>query len=166
MVSPQAWPSQRIINLDRGLERVAVLVKQPASGESDDVIKELARFLVVRTCGHLEKTVHECCLAYIREKSWGRVKDFSESWLKRIENPTPDHLLDLVGRFDGSLKEDLRNLFESNDGELRREISFLVGKRNVIARGESESIGPRKALDLLGYSKSLTDWFIRNFDPR
>jgi hypothetical protein len=166
MSSPLAWPSQRITNLDRGLKRVAALLDHPAPGEPDDVTQALARFLVVRACGHLERTVQECCLAYIHGKSFGRVKYFSESWLKRIENPTPDRLLELVGRFDSSLKDDLSELFEKNDGELKREISFLVGKRNTIAHGESEGIGPRKALDLLKYSKSVTDWFILNFDPR
>jgi hypothetical protein len=161
-----AWPSRRLMNLDRGLRRVAQLVEHPAAGESDEVTRALARFLIVRTCGHLELTVHECCLTYVRSKSFGRIKDFSESWLKRVENPTPDRLLELVGRFDLSLKADLLELFERNDGELRREISFLVGKRNTVAHGESEGIGPRKALDLLDYSKLLTDWFILSFDPR
>jgi hypothetical protein len=105
-------------------------------------------------------------MSYIHNRSFGRVKYFSASWIKRIENPTPDNLLQLVGRFDSSLRDDLNTLFEQNDGELRREISLLIDKRNAIAHGESEGIGSRKALNLLNYSRVLTDWFIRNFDPR
>jgi hypothetical protein len=94
------------------------------------------------------------------------VKYFSHSWLKRFDNPTPDRLLELVGRFDSSLRGELESLLDENDDELRREISLLIDKRNAIAHGESKGVGSRKALDLLNYSKTLTDWFIRNFDPR
>jgi hypothetical protein len=161
-----AWPSLRITNLDRALRRVAALVEHPAPDEPDEVTQALARFLIIRTCGHLERTVQECCIAYVQNKASGRVMQFSQSWLKRLDNPAPDRLLELVGRFDGPLENDLCTLFNRNDGELRREISLLIDKRNAIAHGESEGIGSRKALNLLNYSRSLTDWFILNFDPR
>jgi hypothetical protein len=166
MPAPLVWPSLRIVNLDRALRRTAVLVERPAPDEPDEVTRALARFLVVRTCGHLERVVQECFIAYVHNKSYGRVKVFSASWLKRIENPTPDRLLELVARFDGPLMGELRYLFEENDSELKREISLLIGLRNQIAHGESEGTGSRKALDLMNYSRILTDWFVRNFDPR
>ena len=166
MPAPLAWPSLVITNLDRSLKRVAALVEHPSPGEPDEVTQVLARFLIVRTCGHLEKTVQECCLAYVQFKSAGRVKRFSESWLRRLDNPLPDRLVELAGRFDSSLMDDLTVLFDANDGELRREISLLIDKRNAIAHGGNEGVGSRKALELLKYSRSLTDWFILNFDPR
>jgi hypothetical protein len=100
-----AWPSLQITNLERRLKRVEALVEHPSSEEPDEVTQALARFLIVRTCGHLEKTVQECCLVYVQNKSAGRVRYFSASWLKKIENPTPDTLIQLVGRFDSSLRE-------------------------------------------------------------
>lgn len=166
MTAYLAWPSLRLSNLERSLSRVAVLVATPSPGEPDEVTRALSRFLVIRTCGHLERTVQECCRVYVENKSFGRVNQFSQSWLKRLDNPTPDRLLELVGRFDSALRGELESLFDENDGELRREISLLIEKRNLIAHGESEGIGSRKALDLLNYSRTLTDWFIRNFDPR
>jgi hypothetical protein len=166
MAAVQTWPSLRLSNLERSLARVAILVEHPSQDEADDVTRALSRFLVIRTCGHLERTAQECCRAYVENKSFGRVKDFSHSWLKRFDNPTPDRLLELVGRFDNSLKGELEALFDENDGELRREIGLLIDKRNAIAHGENEGIGSRKALDLLNYSRAVTDWFIRNFDPR
>ncbi|MFY1637602.1 HEPN domain-containing protein [Solwaraspora sp. WMMB335] len=161
-----AWPSLTIQNLDRGLSRVASLVERPSPNEPDDVTRALARFLIIRTCGHLEKTVQECLRAYVENKSFGRIKLFSHSWLARMNNPEPERLLELVGRFDPGLQSDLRALFEANDFELKREISLLIDKRNAIAHGESEGIGSRKALSLLEHSRTLTDWFILNFDPR
>ena len=166
MVTFFTWPSLTIQNLDRGLGRVAELVEHPASDEPDQVTQALARFLVVRTCGHLERTVQECFRSYVENKSFGRVRFFSQSWLSRVNNPEPERLLELVGRFDNPLQDDLRRLFEDNDFELKREISLLIEKRNAIAHGENEGIGSRKALDLLRYSRVLTDWFILNFDPR
>lgn len=166
MPTVMTWPSLRITNLDRRLARIVMLVEHPAPGEPDEVTQALARFLIVRTCGYLERLVQECCLAYVQNKSFGRVKGFSESWLKKIENPAPDRLVQLVSRFDSELRENLSALFDENDGELRREISLLIEKRNAIAHGESDGVGSRKALDLLNYSRLLTDWFIINFDPR
>jgi hypothetical protein len=160
------WPSLTIQNLDRSLDRIAALVAHPTPNEPGQVTQALARFLVVRTCGHLEKTVQECFRAYVENKSFGRVRLFSKSWLSRINNPEPERLLELVGRFDVALQADLRALFEVNDFELKREISMLINKRNLIAHGESEGIGSRKALDLLEHAKLLADWFILNFDPR
>jgi RiboL-PSP-HEPN len=166
MTTALAWPSLRLNNLERSLSKIAALIEHPSTDEPDEVTRALSRFLVIRICGHLERTVQECCRAYVENKSFGRVKDFSHSWLRRFDNPTPDRLLELVGRFDSSLRGALESLFDENDGELRREIGLLIEKRNAIAHGESEGIGSRKALDLLNYSKTLTDWFIRNFDPR
>ncbi len=54
-----AWPSLAIQNLDRGLKRIVALVEHPSPNEPDQVTQALARFLVVRTCGHLEKTVQD-----------------------------------------------------------------------------------------------------------
>lgn len=161
-----AWPSLAIQNLDRALGKIASIVGNPAPDQPDEVTQALARFLIIRTCGHIEKTVQECLRAYVAQKSFGRVKLFSQSWLTRINNPDPDRLLELVGRFDAGLQEDLKRLFSDNDFELKREISLLINKRNAIAHGESEGIGSRKALDLLEHSKRLTDWFVLNFDPR
>ncbi|WP_214108081.1 HEPN domain-containing protein [Acrocarpospora catenulata] len=161
-----AWPSLTLQNLDRKLNSLAKLVEYPAPEEPDQVTQALARFLVVRTCGHLEKTVQECFQVYIEHKSFGRVRLFSRSWTARINNPEPERLIEMVGRFGPELQRDLRELFENNDSELKREISLLINKRNLIAHGESEGVGSRKALDLLNYSQLLTDWFILNFDPR
>ena len=166
MPAHPAWPSLQVVNLDRALKRIAVLVEQPAAEQPDEVTSALARFLIVRTCGHLERVVQECFTTYVHHNSYGRVRDFSASWLKRMENPSPKRLLELVGRFDSSLKDELESLFKENDGELAREIGLLIGLRNKIAHGENEGAGPRKALDLMNYSKVLTDWFVRNFDPR
>lgn len=166
MAALLTWPPLAIHNLDLRLKQVVELVESPARDEPDQVTQALARFLVVRTCGHLEKTVQECLRAYVENKSFGRVRLFSQSWLARINNPDPDRLIELVNRFDPALALDLRALFEANDFELKREISLLISKRNAIAHGESEGIGSRKALDLFRYEQSLTDWFVRNFDPR
>lgn len=166
MVALLTWPSLAIHNLDRGLRRVVELVENPPKNEPDQVAQALARFLVIRTCGHLEKTVQECLRAYVENKSYGRVRLFSQSWLVKLNNPEPERLIELVDRFDPSLALDLQSLFEANDFELKREISLLINKRNAIAHGENEGIGSRKALDLYRYEQDLADWFVLNFDPR
>ena len=126
----------------------------------------LSRLLVVRTCGYLERTVIVCVRSYLSSKGEPRVSRFGSSWLNTGINPRPTRLIELVERFDDTWADDLREKFSDNDSELMREISFLVDRRIRIAHGQSESVGARKALDLIPYADYLADWFLEKFDPR
>ena len=166
MPTAVVWPSQFLQNQDKKFRGLLALVEHPPADIPDEVTQALARFLVVRTCGYLEKTVQQCCIEYVERKSGSRVRSFARSWLDRLTNPDPDRLQALVARFDPALSADLRDLFDRDDGELRREISLLVEKRNKIAHGENEGIGARKALDLAVHARTVSDWFVLNFNPQ
>ncbi|HEX5404841.1 MAG TPA: HEPN domain-containing protein [Pseudonocardiaceae bacterium] len=165
-MSISAWPSLRLTNIDRSFKKAVGLVRTPSANEADEVSQALATFLVVRTCGYLECTVHECCIAYIDHKASGPVRSFARSWLNKGNNPTPQRLIDLAARFNTRFRDDLTNMFDDDDGRLRREVSLLVNLRNQIAHGESVNTGARKALDLVADARIVCDWFIRNLDPR
>jgi len=83
----------------------------------------------------------------------------------RTKNPTPDNLLELVGRFKAELRDNLHTLFEEEDQRLRREISFLVDRRNKIAHGMSEGLGTTKALSLKTDAQLVGDWIVTNLNP-
>ena len=82
------------------------------------------------------------------------------------QNPTPDNLVKLVRRFDGTWADALEALLRSNGDLLWSELFFLVDRRNKVAHGLSEGITGRKALELAGYAKQVADWFIIQLDPR
>ena len=87
------------------------------------------------------------------------------SWLDRSRNPSPDNLLELVGRFDLQLRSDLDSLFEDDDQRLRREVALLVDRRNKIAHGLNEGITASKAISLKADAEKVSDWFIMNMRP-
>jgi hypothetical protein len=161
-----AWPSQDITNLQRALKELEQIVEHPATNQPDEVLRAMARFLVVRTCGFLEQVIEECCRALISSKASPQVASFGSSWFGRGFNPTPERVVYLVRRFDSSWAAEIHDLLEADDQLVARELSFLIDRRNKIAHGLPEGLGARKALDLATTAHELADWFIARFDPR
>ncbi len=155
-----------MVFISRRLAELESLVRERASRADDqEAAAWLARLLVIRSCGYVEQAVAETARAYTSSKSYGLVRNFSLAWLERTQNPTPDALEAFVGRFDSDLKQELRELFDANDEELRRELAFLVDRRNKIAHGLNEGIGVVKALALKKVACEAADWFILRFRP-
>jgi hypothetical protein len=163
---PTAWPPQRVAQLSIALDDVKALVTSPPHDQADEVTRALSRFLVVRTCGFLEQVVEECCVGYITARSSPHVASFGRSWFGQGASPKPGRLVQLVQRFDAGWGESLQQLFADDEELLRREISFLVDRRNKIAHGLGEGVGAAKALELLAFARQVADWFIGTFDPR
>jgi hypothetical protein len=164
-VANKQWPPRLVSTLNNSLQQLADSVSGLPPERSIEEQTWLTRFLVVRTCGYLEQVVYEVLREYVREKSGGLVKSFATSWLAKTRNPTPENMLELVGRFDNNLELNLRQLLEDDQGHLYREISFLVDRRNKIAHGLNESVNARKALDLLSDVELVADWFLENLRP-
>jgi hypothetical protein len=159
------WPPRLVTELRHKLDELADLVRQPYAGEPQEVRDWLARLLVVRSCGYVEQTILEVCRGYVHGRSGGPVRAFGRSWLERGSNPTPDALLELVGRFDATWAANLQDFLEEEDQRLHREVSFLVDRRNKIAHGLNEGIGTVKALQLSDIAREISDWFISRFNP-
>lgn len=160
-----AWPSLEIQRHRTSLAELASTVRDRKPEVADEVEAALARFLVVRTCGYVEQVSEECCRTYIACKSAPAITSFAQSFLGRGTNPTPEALEKLVRRFNGEWAEQLDAFFDQDDGFLRRELSFLVNRRNRIAHGLSEAVGVRKALDLVEVGERVGNWFVVTFDP-
>lgn len=163
---PDAWPSLAIQNFQRRLDGLAQVVSHAEPERPDEVTQALSRFLVIRSCGYVEQVTEECIRSYLSSKSDPRSAAYGSSWLGRGANPTPGSLVALVGRFDGSWADELQALLDSDDEKLKRELSFLVDRRNKIAHGLPEGLGTSKALDLKQTAADVGDWFIKQFDPR
>lgn len=161
-----SWPSIQMVNLRRELDRAEGLVRNPPRDQDDEVTRALTRFLTVRMCGYLEAVVDECVKSFIESKASPRVVSFATSSLNRGRNPSPSALLETVRKFDSNWADDLECFLNEQDELLKRELSFLVNKRNRIAHGQPDSVTSSKALDLLVQVKRLSQWFIERFDPR
>ncbi|WP_373997257.1 HEPN domain-containing protein [Duganella sp. SG902] len=162
MAKVTSWPPYQVHRLRDSLEELGEVVK---AASDVDILPWLTRMLVVRSSGYIEQTCREVFWGYIAERSGGLVKTFGHSWLDKSRNPSPDSLLGMIGRFDLNLKNDFDGLLEMDDQRLRRELAYLVDRRNHIAHGLSEGINRDKALTLKDVSLEISDWFILKFNP-
>ena len=55
---------------------------------------------------------------------------------------------------------------DADDQAVKRELEFLVDRRNKIAHGQSESVNLRKSLDLCRMALAVGDWAVTTMDPR
>jgi hypothetical protein len=160
----QIWPPWEVTSLKYKLDDLASLVDNPSAFDPD-VLPWMSRMLVVRSSGFVEQTAREVCRAHVKTKSGGLVRTFAMSWLEQSKNPSPDNLCDLVGRFDRSYQDDFMDLLEHDDQRIRRELAFMVDRRNRIAHGLNESVTRDKALLLCSVAIEVSDWFVLRFNP-
>lgn len=158
------WPPWNVTSLRDKLDDLATIV-ETSKGMDPDVLTWMSRMLVIRSSGYLEQTAKEVCFFHVESRSGGIVRSFAQSWLEKSRNPSPDNLCDLVGRFDGALQNELIELLDKDDQRLRRELAFLVDRRNRIAHGLNEGVDREKSLKLKGVAVELSDWFILRFNP-
>ncbi len=160
-----SWPPRNVTVLRQAIESIAEWIESPPKDRTDDERIWIVRFFVVRTCGYLEQVVYESVRAYIDEKSGGPTKAFSQSWLTRSKNPSPENMLELAGRFGGSFEESLKELLDEEDQRLYREISLLVNRRHKIAHGLNEGLTGTKAIALYQCAMEVAEWFLSTFNP-
>jgi hypothetical protein len=160
-----AWPPRETLQLRQNLDELRALVRGENSQDlSPELRSWLARLLIVRSCGYLEKMVVLICRGYVDQKSGGRVRAFAQANLQRLNaNVSSSDLVSLTQRFDPSLATELENFLDAE--EIRDDLDFLVNRRNRIAHGENEGITPRRALDLVEAVYKIVDWFILSFNP-
>lgn len=164
MAWPNAWPTQELSDSRRRLlELRQTLDELPR--DSADVEAALGRFLVIRTCGHLEFTFEETLCRIAEEQASPRVAGFVRGQYFRGANPKPGRLVSEVARFDLVHSERLDSMLRENDEALHRELEFLVDRRNKIAHGQNEGIGRRKALDLAATGVQIADWIVSELAP-
>lgn len=160
----RTWPPWAVTSLEKQLDALADAVRVDKDRDIEEQIW-LTRFLVIRTCGYLEQVVQETVTGYLHERAGGTIKSFSLSWMSKSRNPSPDNLLDIVGKFDSSWRVELQNLLDANGKHLNNELHVLVQRRHQIAHGLNEGLNSRKALELVAIAKIFADWFIRQFNP-
>jgi hypothetical protein len=164
--STTRWPPIAVLTSQESIDELVALIEVVNQrGDGDREAGWLARLLVVRSCGYLEQVVMAVSSEAVTTRSGGVVRSFANSWLSLSRNPAPDYLVQWVGRFDASWANELEELLDDGDEELRRELSLLIDRRNRIAHGLNEGVTVRKALDLQKTAEGVAEWFLVRFDP-
>lgn len=135
-------------------------------GDSSEIEGALSRFLVVRASGHVEFTFDETFCSFAESKSSPAVGSFVRAQFFKGRNPTPSRIADGLRQLDASLSDEFEAFIDENDQSRRRELEFMVNRRNKIAHGQSEGIGRIKALALADIALEIGDWVATKLDPR
>ncbi|WP_420868960.1 HEPN domain-containing protein [Brachybacterium muris] len=155
--APPIWPHADIQLSRQRLVELCDLVRALEPDLNNETESALARFLVVRSCGHIEYVLSKSVSEAVRCQSSPRVHGYVDSGLFRGANPKPGRLVETLAKYDSVLAEELKEFLEEDDGLLSREIEFLVDRRNKIAHGQSEGIGRVKAMKLCEHSLDVAD---------
>lgn len=126
----------------------------------------LAKLLAVRAAGHVEFTLDTCLHQYAKAKAHQRVSDYVRAHLFQGRGVTPRKIIEKVRWFDLGIADELEAFLNEDDEYRKRELKFLVDKRNKIAHGQSDGVGAAKADVLASISLELGDWLVRCIDPR
>lgn len=159
------WPPMEVVTLRSKLDELAEAVRDSQRKGDERVAALLARFLVVRSCGFVEQSLVCTLRGYVSSKSGGYVRSFAQSWLMRSRNPSPQAIEGMLGRFDSLLASEFASFIDDDSQARRRDLEFMVDRRNKIAHGLNEGITERRALDLKETSVAVTDWFILRLNP-
>lgn len=161
---PRTWPPWAVTSLRAKLDNLDDLLRNGSIADPE-TSGWLSRMLVIRSSGFVEQTAREVCWAHVFERTGGVSRSFALSFLERSRNPSPENLLDLVGRFDLKLQDELNEILDEDDQRIRRELSFLVDRRNRIAHGLNEGVSREKALLLKDVAIEISDWLVLRFNP-
>ena len=136
-----------------------------AEGIDDTYRAYLAKPLAVRAAGHIEFTLDTCLHEYAQAKAHQRVSDYVRAHLFLGRGVTPRKIVEKIRWFDAGIADDLEEFLKEDDEYFKRELKFLVDKRNKIAHGQSDGVGAAKADALADVSLQLGDWLVAQIDP-
>lgn len=134
--------------------------------EPPEVGAQVARFLVVRSTGYVEHTFETCVRHFAEAHSHPAVARHVVAGLFKGRNPRPEVLLERTKLLSEDWGKSLEDYLSNDDAKVRRELSYMVDRRNQIAHGQSESVNRRKALDLADVALNLGEWLTMLVDPR
>lgn len=160
-----SWPTLEMQTSRRRLEELRkTLDELPA--EPPEVGAQLARFLVVRSTGYIEHTFETCVRHFAEAHAHPAVARHVIAGLFKGRNPSPNVLIERTKLLSEDWAKSLETYFDSDDAIVRRELNFMVNRRNQIAHGQSESVNRRKALDLADVALEVGNWLTSLIDPR
>ena len=106
--------------------------------EDDRLKAELAKFICVLACGHLEIACRQILSNYTLARSHPDVARYVQRRLNQFTNPKVGKIVALIQDCDPDKSNQLERFL---DGRLGDSIDSIVGNRNSIAHGRDVGIG-------------------------
>lgn len=162
-----AWPPLILQNSRVELTKLVETLDKLDDSTSDDFVKYLSRFLVIRACGHIEFSLAEAVSLHSEHRSHPYIASYVRSGLSNSgRNPKPGSISEILKRLSPDWAAEFDEMMAEDSDLYSRELSFLVDRRNKIAHGQSEGVGRRKALDLAKIALHIADWIIETLNPK
>src|SRR6266704_258193 len=133
--------------------------------DDHELRSDLAKHLCVLISGWLEASAYERAKQRCRMNSNGPVLSYSLSQLSWTKNPSAESLLELVGFFDLSWRDEFEKVL---DLERKSAVNSIVGLRNDIAHGKSQATGSLSLARVADYYErvvEVVDFMMDLFDP-
>lgn len=167
-----SWPTHELKQsrdwLKEQREHLVNLPSYPSDSLSDRDLVEgyLSRYLSLRATGHIELVVETVIREFARAQASPSVVNFIEQGLFKGRNVKADTLIERLGVFDSSLKEQLRHFLEEGNPPRKSTLNAMVKSRNSIAHGVSEKMTVSKALENSQLSLELTKFLVELFNDK
>ena len=129
---------------------------------SDDVF---SRFLLIRSSGYLEYGFEKTLCDWAEGQASPKVAGFVRSNFGKGRNPSPEKLRDVLGKFDSELRARFDMRIAEDDDLVKREVQWMVDRRNKIVHGESENVTASRSLKIAERCSELVDWLIEELRP-
>jgi hypothetical protein len=160
-----AWPPHEVFQSKRRLIQLRDTVDHLAPETEDEVKASLARFLAVRSCGHIEFTFDECLSRYAAAKAHPNIAGYVRGGLFTGRNPRPNILVRRLRMLNQEWATELKLFLQEDDNFRSRELGLLVDRRNGISHGQNEGLTARKSLDLAKLALEVADWLTERLHP-
>ena len=113
----------------------------------DNIRSDLSKFLIIRSCGYLEKTLLEASRVFAYHQASPGIRDYishlEAKW--KSTKADSDRILKIVSYLSNNdLDENFKNIINDNSTEIKSMITY----RNKIAHGTSEQSTPDTAIRL------------------
>lgn len=143
-------------SLDDAIER--------AESASDlEMRADLARYCCMRLAGFFEQALLSLGTDLLRRTSGGPAQTYGLSFLGRSFNPTSESVLQYVGRFSPEWKGELEVFL--GEEERGQQLNALVGVRNQLAHGQSQSVGIERVKQYRKTVDQAIDILLEKFEP-
>jgi hypothetical protein len=118
--------------------KIEYLLKRFREPAFDDYIRsQMANYVCVLLSGLIEASIREILSIHCEAKATPTIANFVKGRLERFQNPDPESIARLLGRFDQSVFQKLEPFWS---GEIRDAIGSIVGNRHLIAHGRDTSL--------------------------
>ena len=151
--------------MEGALKSLRMDLEEAIRGDNDAHARWMTQLLVVKSAGYIEQTALLAARAHISTLGWGTVRRYGLARVERFFGPKPDDLLQFVNRFDPEWRVELEGLLDDDDQSLRRELSALLGARDLIAHGQSHNVGAITAFRFLEAAEAVAVWMQLRLNP-